>query len=43
MRILILGGDGMLGHRLLRQLAPRHETRVTLRQPLDAYGWPLVR
>jgi dTDP-4-dehydrorhamnose reductase len=37
MRILILGGDGMLGHRLLRQLAPRHETRVTLRQPLDAY------
>ena len=37
MRILILGGDGMLGHRLLRQFAPRHETRVTLRQPLDAY------
>jgi dTDP-4-dehydrorhamnose reductase len=37
MRILILGGDGMLGHRLLRQLAPRHETRVTLRQPLDSY------
>jgi dTDP-4-dehydrorhamnose reductase len=37
MRFLILGGDGMLGHRLLRQLAPRHETGVTLRQPLDAY------
>ena len=37
MRVLILGGDGMLGHRMLRQLAPRHETRVTLRQPLDAY------
>ena len=37
MRVLILGGDGMLGHRLLRQLAPRHETRVTLHQPLDAY------
>jgi dTDP-4-dehydrorhamnose reductase len=27
----------MLGHRLLRQFAPRHETRVTLHQPLDAY------
>ena len=37
MRILILGGDGMLGHRLLRQFAPHHETRVTLRQPLEAY------
>jgi dTDP-4-dehydrorhamnose reductase len=37
MRILILGGDGMLGHRLLRELAPRHETRVTLRRPLAAY------
>ena len=37
MRILILGGDGMLGHRLLRQFAPHHETRVTLHQPLDAY------
>ncbi len=37
MRILILGGDGMLGHRLLQQLAPRHEARVTLRQPLAAY------
>jgi len=36
-RVLIVGGDGMLGHRLLRQLAPRHETRVTLHQPLDAY------
>jgi dTDP-4-dehydrorhamnose reductase len=37
MRVLILGGDGMLGHRLLRQFAPRHETRATLRQPLDTY------
>jgi len=37
MRVLILGGDGMLGHRLLRQFAPNHETRVTVRQPLDAY------
>jgi dTDP-4-dehydrorhamnose reductase len=37
MRVLILGGDGMLGHRLLRQFAPRHEARVTLRQPLETY------
>jgi dTDP-4-dehydrorhamnose reductase len=37
MRILILGGDGMLGHRLLRQFAPNHETRVTVRQSLEAY------
>jgi dTDP-4-dehydrorhamnose reductase len=37
MRVLIVGGDGMLGHRLLRQFAPRHDTRVTLRQPVEAY------
>jgi dTDP-4-dehydrorhamnose reductase len=38
MRILILGGDGMLGHRLLAHFAARHETRVTLRRPLAAYA-----
>jgi dTDP-4-dehydrorhamnose reductase len=38
MRILILGGDGMLGHQVLKYLAPRHETRVTLRNPLAAYA-----
>lgn len=38
MRILILGGDGMLGHRLLRHLAPHHEVRVTLHQRLEDYG-----
>ncbi len=37
MRILILGGDGMLGHRLLLELAARHEVRVTLRRELRAY------
>ena len=37
MRVLVLGGDGMLGHRLLQRFAARHETRVTLRQPLEAY------
>lgn len=38
MRILILGGDGMLGHQLLMQLSPRHEVKVTLRQDLNAYA-----
>ena len=38
MRILIVGGDGMLGHQLLRQWRPRHEVRATLRKPLDAYA-----
>lgn len=37
MRILVLGGDGMLGHRLLASLRDRHEVRVTLRQDLPAY------
>lgn len=38
MRILIFGGDGMLGHRLMRDLAPRHEVRVTLRRRLSDYA-----
>jgi dTDP-4-dehydrorhamnose reductase len=37
MRILIVGGDGMLGHQLLRTLSPGHEVRVTLRRPVAAY------
>lgn len=37
MRILILGGDGMLGNQLLRSLSIRHDVRVTLRQRLSAY------
>jgi dTDP-4-dehydrorhamnose reductase len=45
MRVLILGGSGMLGHKLWQHLAPRHETFVTFRTipsgfpalaPLDA-------
>ena len=39
MRILILGGDGMLGHQLLKSLAPRHEVKVTLRKDLEAYSF----
>jgi dTDP-4-dehydrorhamnose reductase len=38
MRVLVLGGDGMLGHELFGQLRGRHEARVTLRQPLAAYA-----
>jgi dTDP-4-dehydrorhamnose reductase len=34
---LILGGDGMLGHRLFLHLRSRHEVRVTLRQEWTAY------
>jgi dTDP-4-dehydrorhamnose reductase len=37
MRILILGGDGMLGHQLFKQLKNNHDVRVTLRQDLTAY------
>jgi len=37
MRILILGGDGMLGHQLFKSLGSRHDVRVTLRQRLSAY------
>jgi dTDP-4-dehydrorhamnose reductase len=38
LRILILGGDGMLGHQLFKQLKPRHDVRVTLHQELSAYS-----
>lgn len=38
MRILILGGDGMLGHQLLKSYTLRHEVKVTLRQDLEAYA-----
>jgi dTDP-4-dehydrorhamnose reductase len=37
MRILILGGDGMLGQQLYRHFSRAHEVRVTLRQDLAAY------
>jgi dTDP-4-dehydrorhamnose reductase len=38
MRILILGGDGMLGHQLMKHLSANgHDVKVTLRQPLAAY------
>lgn len=37
MRILVLGGDGMLGHQLLKQWAGRHDVRVTVRNDLKDY------
>lgn len=38
MRILILGGDGMLGHQLLRQWQGKHEVRVSLRRDPGSYA-----
>lgn len=38
MRILILGGDGMLGHELLRNWRDTHEVWATLRQGKSAYS-----
>ena len=38
MRILILGGDGMLGHRVLDHFSSRHETGVTLRKGIESYS-----
>jgi dTDP-4-dehydrorhamnose reductase len=38
MRILILGGDGMLGHQLFKSLRPRHDVRVTLRHDIKDYA-----
>jgi dTDP-4-dehydrorhamnose reductase len=37
MRVLIFGGDGMLGHRLYLHMRSRHEVKVTLRLALPAY------
>ena len=37
MKILIVGGSGMLGHQLWRQLHARHETWVTLRKPAAGF------
>lgn len=37
MKILVLGGDGMLGHQLLLSLQKNHAVRATLRQEINAY------
>ena len=38
MKILILGGDGMLGHQLLKSWQNTHDVRVTLRQNQSDYS-----
>jgi dTDP-4-dehydrorhamnose reductase len=38
MRILILGGDGMMGHQMFKHLSRRYDVRVTLRQGLSVYS-----
>lgn len=38
MRILILGGDGMLGHQLLLSWRQQHEVCVTLRHDISGYA-----
>jgi len=43
MKVLIFGGDGMLGHQLLRHLRTRYEVRATLHQPLEAYPQALFK
>jgi dTDP-4-dehydrorhamnose reductase len=37
MRVLVLGGDGMLGHQALRQLRAKHEIYGTLRRERESY------
>ncbi len=38
MRLLILGGSGMLGHQLWRGLHTQHDTWVTLRRPVTDFA-----
>jgi len=38
LRLLILGGDGMLGHQLLKSYRGHQDVRVTLRRPLEEYA-----
>ena len=38
MKVLILGGSGMLGHKLWQTLSGRFDTRVTFRQSPSAYA-----
>jgi dTDP-4-dehydrorhamnose reductase len=38
MRILILGGDGMLGHQLMLHLQAKHQVAITLRKEASSYS-----
>ena len=37
MKVLILGGDGMLGHQLFKYFQEHHEVRCTLRKDISNY------
>lgn len=39
MKVLILGGSGMLGHKLYQRLAPRLTTYATVREPVSNYEY----
>ena len=38
MRVLVLGGSGMLGHKLWQRLAPHFDTYGTFRDDFSAYA-----
>jgi dTDP-4-dehydrorhamnose reductase len=38
MKILVLGGSGMLGHKLWQSLTPRFDTQMSVRRPAAAYA-----
>jgi dTDP-4-dehydrorhamnose reductase len=38
MKVLVLGGEGMLGHKMSQVLSQQFETYVTMRQPASAYS-----
>lgn len=38
MKILVLGGDGMLGHQVVESLRARHEIQATVRSGIGAYS-----
>jgi len=38
MKILILGGDGMLGHQLLNSFKEKFDVKVTLRKHINEYA-----
>ena len=38
MKVLVLGGEGMLGHKMWQVLSQHFETYVTMRQPASAYS-----
>jgi len=39
MKVMILGGSGMLGHKLWQAFADRFDAYVTLRRGFDSYNW----